>query len=156
MTETGPSVSQPKQQRPLSPHLQVYKPQLTTVLSIMHRATGIFLTLGLGLFSWWIIALADGPEAFGRVRSFAATLLGLLLVAGWMWALFFHLLTGIRHLFWDAGIGFGIPATYRSGWAIVILSLIFLVAAGAGVVLVRIGSPDSPVQEFGHSLEDKY
>ncbi len=134
MTETSPSVTRPKPQRPLSPHLQVYKPQLTSILSITHRITGVALALGLLLLAWWIVALASGPEAFARIRSLSASPPGLLLLIGWTWALFFHTLTGVRHLFWDAGYGFSIEATYRSGWAVVIGSLLLTVIT-IGLVL---------------------
>ena len=121
--------------RPLSPHLQVYKPQLTTVLSIMHRATGIALTLGLLLFAWWMIGLGLGPDRFEEAKAFLTSPLGVVIVTGWIWAWSFHLGTGIRHLFWDAGKGFSIEATYRSGWAVVIGSFLLTIAWLVWVVL---------------------
>ena len=108
--------------RPLSPHLQVYKPQLTTVLSIMHRATGIALSAGLLLFVWWLGALMQGPAAFHQLQQVIASPVGKLVLLGWTWALFYHFANGLRHLAWDGGFGFSLPATYRSGWAVVILS----------------------------------
>ena len=105
--------------RPLSPHLQIYKPQLTSVMSITHRATGIALAVGTLLLVWWIVAAAIGPEAFAHAQSFIGSWLGLLLLFGWSVALFYHLGNGIRHLFWDAGYGFEIENAYRSGWIVV-------------------------------------
>ncbi len=139
MSDTGPSdlkgVTQPRRERPLSPHLQVYKPQLTTILSITHRATGIALTIGLLLFSWWIIGLWDGKETFASVQNFLGTLVGSLMLIGWIWALFFHLCNGIRHLLWDAGYGFSLEATYRGGWVVVILPLVLTVLTMAGFMV---------------------
>jgi succinate dehydrogenase / fumarate reductase, cytochrome b subunit len=89
--------------RPLSPHLQIYRPQITSVLSISHRATGLALSLGTLLLVWWLVALARGPEAFASVQSFVGSWLGRLLLLGWTFSLFFHLANGIRHLCWDAG-----------------------------------------------------
>jgi succinate dehydrogenase / fumarate reductase, cytochrome b subunit len=102
--------------RPLSPHLQIYKFQLTSVMSITHRATGIALAVGTLLLVWWIVAAAAGPDAFASAQSFIGSWLGLLLLFGWSVSLFYHLGNGIRHLFWDAGYGFDIENAYRSGW----------------------------------------
>lgn len=115
--------------RPLSPHLQVYRPQLTTVLSILHRATGIALTAGTLLLAWWIIAAAAGAEAFETVQAFIGSWIGRLLLLGWSWALLYHLCNGIRHLFWDTGHGFELPTVYRSGWTVVIVSALLTVIA---------------------------
>ncbi len=89
--------------RPLSPHLQVYRFQWTMALSITHRITGVGLVMGTLLLSWWLIAAATGPSAFARAQAFIGSGLGLLLLFGWTWALFYHLANGIRHLVWDAG-----------------------------------------------------
>jgi len=105
--------------RPLSPHLQVYKPQLTSVLSISHRATGVALAVGTLLFVWWLAAAAAGPEAYERAQGFMGSWFGMLLLFGWSFCLFYHLCNGVRHLFWDAGYGFELPDAYRSGWAVV-------------------------------------
>src|SRR5260221_6908133 len=85
--------------RPLSPHLQIYRPQLTSVLSILHRATGILLGVGTLVLAWWVIAAAAGPDAFARVQGFLGSWLGILVLLGWTAALFYHLANGIRHLF---------------------------------------------------------
>jgi len=105
--------------RPLSPHLQVYRPQLTSVLSILHRGTGIVLTVGTLMLVCWLIAAATGPAAFNDVQSFLGSIIGRLLLFGWTFALFYHLCNGIRHLVWDTGRGFELPAAYASGWLVV-------------------------------------
>lgn len=110
--------------RPLSPHLQVYRPQLTSVLSILHRATGMALAAGTLLLVWWLIAAATGPEAFGAVQAFCQSWIGRLLLIGWTFSLFFHLCNGIRHLFWDVGYGFELGTTYASGWTVVAATIV--------------------------------
>ena len=105
--------------RPLSPHLQVYRPQITSVLSIMHRITGIGLGLGTLLLTWWLVAAATSAEAFGAVQYFIGSPIGLLLLFGWSLALFFHLFNGIRHLAWDLGLGFEKVRYHMSGWVVV-------------------------------------
>lgn len=123
--------------RPLSPHLQVYRPQLTSVLSILHRITGIALALGTLLLVYWLVALSVGPQAYAAAEGFAGSILGRLLIFGWSLALFYHLCNGIRHLFWDAGLGFELQTAYRSGWAVVVASLVLTVLAwivGYGVM----------------------
>ena len=110
-------------ERPLSPHLQIYRPQLTSVLSILHRVTGVALGVGALLFAWWLLAAAHGPGQFETVRAFMASWVGRLLLLGFTFSLFYHLCNGIRHLFWDAGRGFGLKAVYASGWLVVAASL---------------------------------
>lgn len=110
--------------RPLSPHLQVYRPQLTSILSITHRATGVALSVGTILMTWWLISLAMGPDTFAQAQHFLHSTIGLLMLAGWTWALFFHLATGIRHLAWDVGLGFSLESTYASGWVVVAASFV--------------------------------
>jgi len=106
-------------QRPLSPHLQVYRPQITSTLSILHRITGIALAVGTLLLTWWVAALASGPEAFAVAQGFIGSLFGRLLLFGWSLALFYHLCNGIRHLAWDAGYGYEIDTATRTGWLVV-------------------------------------
>jgi len=106
--------------RPLSPHLQIYRPQITSVLSITHRATGVALAVGTLLLTAWIMVLALGSDtAFLEFGAFLASPVGLVLMFGWSFAFFFHLANGVRHLFWDAGIGLELDAATRSGWAVV-------------------------------------
>jgi succinate dehydrogenase / fumarate reductase, cytochrome b subunit len=115
--------------RPLSPHLQVYRPQLTSILSITHRATGVALAVGTLLLVWWLVAAATGPEQFATVRAVIGSWFGKLVLLGWTVSLFFHLANGIRHLFWDAGYGFELRTTYASGWAAVATTIVLTVAA---------------------------
>lgn len=110
--------------RPLSPHLQVYRPQWTSVLSITHRATGMALAVGTFLLVYWIVAAASGPEAYADAQSFIGSFLGRLLLFGWSIALFYHLANGVRHLFWDAGYGFDLMTAYRSGMAVLVATVV--------------------------------
>ena len=110
-------------ERPISPHLQVYKPQLTSVLSILHRVTGVGLGVGTLLLAWWLVAAAYGPDQFDTAQAFIASWFGRLLLFGFTFSLFYHLCNGIRHLFWDAGWGFELKTVYTSGWLVVIASL---------------------------------
>jgi succinate dehydrogenase / fumarate reductase cytochrome b subunit len=114
----------PQSTRPLSPHLQIYKWQLTMTLSILHRATGIALAAGTLLIFALLVALAAAPDAYGAVRGFCASPFGLFLLAGWSWALCFHLFNGIRHLLWDTGWGFEIRRAEATGWSVVVLSFV--------------------------------
>ena len=102
--------------RPLSPHLQVYKPQLTSIMSICHRATGIALAVGTLLLVWWVVAAASGPDSFATAHGFLGSWFGMLILFGFTFALMYHLCNGIRHLFWDAGYGFELETAYKSGW----------------------------------------
>src|SRR4051812_19252980 len=107
--------------RPLSPHLQVYDMmQLTSALSISSRITGTVWGIGLVLLVWWLVAAAAGPSAFASVQWFLSSWLGLLILFGMSGAAWYHTLNGIRHLAWDAGYGYDIPTTYRSGRLVLI------------------------------------
>jgi len=110
--------------RPLSPHLQVYKPQLTSILSILHRATGIALSVGVLYLAVWVICAASGARAYEMFQSFNGSIIGRIVLGGWLYCVFYHLFNGIRHLFWDAGYGFEIKDAYRSGWLVVVVSLV--------------------------------
>jgi succinate dehydrogenase / fumarate reductase cytochrome b subunit len=107
--------------RPLSPHLQVYDMmQLTSALSISGRITGVVWSLGLLMLVWWLVATAAGPSAYASVSWFLSSFPGLLGMFGLTAAAWFHTLNGIRHLAWDAGYGYDIPTTYRSGrWVLI-------------------------------------
>ena len=109
--------------RPLSPHLQVYKPQLTSVLSILHRISGIALAVGTVLLVWWLVAASTGVDAFNTVQRFIGSWIGRLCLLGWSFALFYHLCNGIRHLFWDMGQGFELETAYKFGWGVVVVSI---------------------------------
>ena len=104
--------------RPLSPHLQVYRWQWTMAYSILHRATGIALSVGTVLLVWWLIALATGPEAFETVQGVLGSWIGRLALFGWTFAMFYHLANGIRHLVWDAGYGFDLDVAAMTGHAV--------------------------------------
>ena len=108
--------------RPLSPHLQVYRPQLTSILSISHRISGVLLSFGLFVVVAWLLALAAGPERFAAVNATLSSLPMMLAMVVWTGALFYHLLNGIRHLLWDAGWLLDLRGAYASGWTVVILA----------------------------------
>ena len=90
-----------KRPRPLSPHLQIYRPMLTMTMSIVHRITGAALYYGMLLLAWWLIAAASGPNAYATFEAFIGSLIGRLILFGYTWALIHHTLGGIRHLIWD-------------------------------------------------------
>lgn len=113
--------------RPLSPHLQVYRPQLTSVLSIMNRLTGIATSVGTLMMVWWLAASAGSPSAFGHMQGFMGSWFGMLLLFGWTGALVYHFVASLRHLAWDAGFGFELPQVYASGWASVAATVVFTV-----------------------------
>jgi len=113
----------PDTDRPLSPHLQVYRWQISMFLSILHRMTGVAMALGLLLLALWLATAATGPEAYTRLRELLTTLPGLLVLAGLVFSLFLHLSNGVRHLFWDAGLGFEKNQYHASGWVVVVASL---------------------------------
>jgi succinate dehydrogenase / fumarate reductase, cytochrome b subunit len=115
--------------RPLSPHLHIYRWQLTSVLSILHRAAGVALTVGTLLLVWWLVAAANGPDAFESAQRFLGSWLGLLLLFGWSVALFYHLCNGIRHLWWDTGRGLDLRSVYASGWAVLAGTAILTILA---------------------------
>src|SRR5580658_10426847 len=104
--------------RPLSPHLQIYRWQLTSVLSILHRMTGIALAVGAILLVAWLGSAADGPASLAKMQWFLGSWIGLLLLFGWTVALFYHLCNGIRHLVWDTGHGLDLKSVYAGGWAV--------------------------------------
>ena len=92
--------------RPLSPHLQIYKPMLTMTMSIVHRITGAALYFGMALLAWWLIAAASGPNAYSTFQSFIGSFIGQVILFGYTWALVHHMFGGIRHLIWDTLRGF--------------------------------------------------
>ncbi|MFZ5657972.1 MAG: succinate dehydrogenase, cytochrome b556 subunit [Pseudomonadota bacterium] len=115
-------------ERPLSPHLQVYRWQVQMVSSILHRATGVVLSLGSLLIAWGLVALASGAEAWADFAGFARSPVGFLVLFGWTWALAYHLLNGIRHLLQDMGIAVAVPAFVRSAWIAIVGSLVVTAA----------------------------
>jgi succinate dehydrogenase / fumarate reductase, cytochrome b subunit len=115
--------------RPLSPHLQVYKLPLLALMSITHRITGVALVLGTLLLAYWLAAAAYGPAAYARAVSLIGSPIGMLLLFGWSAALFFHLSNGIRHLFWDTGWGYELPQAYKSGRIVLVSTAVLTVLA---------------------------
>ncbi|MCP1336674.1 succinate dehydrogenase, cytochrome b556 subunit [Futiania mangrovi] len=120
--------------RPLSPHLQIYRPQLSSMPSITHRITGMANAAGLILLTWWLVAMATGAGAFDAVQWFLDSILGRIMLFGWTWALCYHFLNGIRHLVWDAGFGFEVETMERSakmviGGSVVLTLLVWIVVA---------------------------
>lgn len=120
--------------RPLSPHLQVYRPQLTSVMSISHRISGLLLSLGMVMVTAWLVALAAGPAAFAGVKAWLASPLGLGALLVWTISLFYHLLNGIRHLLWDAGWLLDLKGAYASGWATVVLTVVLTAIVWGGLL----------------------
>jgi succinate dehydrogenase / fumarate reductase, cytochrome b subunit len=122
--------------RPLSPHLQVYRWQVTMLLSILHRVTGFGLGAGALLVTWWLMAGAMGAGAFATFHAFAGSLIGRLLLFGFAWAFAFHFLNGIRHLVWDSGRGFAVKTAAASAWVVLLASFaggaLLWCAAGGG------------------------
>jgi len=125
-------------QRPLSPHLQIYKPQLTSVMSIMHRISGIALFAGLLLLSSIIITAAYSPVCYECLTTMAGKWYSQVILMCFTLAMYYHLCNGVRHLFWDMGKGLTIPAAYRSGQMVLLVTTIltaatwFLIKAGQG------------------------
>jgi len=111
-------------QRPLSPHLGVYKFMYTMTLSILHRITGVALSVGLLVFAWWLMALAHGPHAYANAVEVLRTGFFKLLLGGWALAFIYHFCNGLRHLFWDAGAGLERKQARRSGALVVIATLL--------------------------------
>jgi succinate dehydrogenase / fumarate reductase, cytochrome b subunit len=121
--------------RPLSPHLQVYKPMLTMMMSIVHRITGASLFFGSILFVWWLVAAAQSDAYFDLVQSFFGHWVGRLVLFGFTWALIHHMLGGIRHLIWDTGRGYDLPlvetmAKLNLGGSIVLTLLLWVIGYG--------------------------
>ena len=112
----------PSGNRPLSPHLQVYRPQLTSILSILHRITGVVICAGAVMMTYWIASATYGPEAFARAQWFLGSWFGRLVLLGLTGATFYHLANGIRHLAWDIGWGYEMDKLNISGWAVLIFT----------------------------------
>ncbi len=102
----APATAGARRPRPLSPHLQIYKPMLTMMMSVVHRITGAALYFGMLLLAWWLIAAASGPNAYATFQAFIGSLIGQFILFGYTWALIHHMFGGIRHLIWDTGRGF--------------------------------------------------
>ncbi len=116
--------SERRRQRPLSPHLQIYKPQINMVMSILHRITGAALYVGTLLVAWWLVAAASSPEYFSFVNGLLATWPGMIVIVGFSWALIHHLLGGLRHFIWDTGTGLDIATVDLLSWSTIVLSVL--------------------------------
>lgn len=103
-------------ERPLSPFLSVWRIQISMFLSGLHRITGVALVIGILLFAWWIIAAGAGPDAFSVVQGFVGSWIGMLMLFGWTFSLFYHLCNGIRHMLWDIGTGLTVDGIKTGGW----------------------------------------
>ena len=125
--------STPGGNRPLSPHLTVYRPQVTSVLSIFHRASGCFMALSMALIVWWFLAAATGVGYFDLVDGLMTSWIGGLIMIGSAAAFFYHLLNGLRHMWWDIGNGMEMDQVSQSGVAVLagtaVLTIILLIAA---------------------------
>ncbi len=124
---TNSPVSHPHP-RPLSPHLQIYKPTLHMMMSISHRITGLALVVGTVLVLYWLGAAARGPVSYAKATGVLTSWIGMLLIFGWSVALFYHLCNGVRHLMWDTGRGFEIAEIKKSG--------VVVLAATAGLTVI--------------------
>ncbi len=105
--------------RPLSPHLQIYRPQLTSVTSILTRITGNALIVGMLLIVWWLLAAATSEAYFNTANAVLTSWFGDLVMFGSLWALWYHTLAGIRHLIWDYAVGLEIETAEKMGWAVI-------------------------------------
>lgn len=113
--------------RPLSPHLQIYRPMLTMMMSIAHRISGASLAVGFTLLTWWLVAISMGPEAYACVADFFGSLIGRALLLLFTWALIHHMLGGIRHLIWDTGAGFSRTSIEVLAWATITGSIVLTI-----------------------------
>lgn len=122
MSDASSSSAPPS--RPLSPHLQIYKPQITSAMSILHRITGVGLSLGAIALVVWLCAAAESKEDYIAMQGFFGSTIGIVLLLGWSWALFYHLCSGLRHLMWDMGAGLDLPAVYKTGYLAIAASIV--------------------------------
>jgi succinate dehydrogenase / fumarate reductase cytochrome b subunit len=125
----------PNSNRPLSPFMigPHYKPQLTSMLSILHRATGVALAAGLALLTWFLFAVLSGEHAFSIFRDFKESFIGQVMLLGWLFSFVYHFFNGIRHLAWDMVLGLSLKVAYATGYLVVILSVITTAAIWTGV-----------------------
>ena len=117
--------------RPLSPHLQVYRLPLLALLSISHRATGVLLAAGSLALVYWLTAVASGPDAFSEAQAILGSLPGRAFLLVLTFSLFYHLSNGIRHLFWDAGLGFELRTAHASGVLVIVAAVVLTLIAWA-------------------------
>jgi succinate dehydrogenase / fumarate reductase, cytochrome b subunit len=113
--------------RPLSPHLTIYRPQMTSITSILTRITGNALLLGALLIVWWLLAAATSPEAFAVADWVLTSIFGKLMMLGSIWAIWYHTLAGVRHLIWDNAVGLELETAYKLGWFVVVGSVMMTI-----------------------------
>jgi len=131
------SPTTPARQRPLSPHLGIYRWQWTMALSILHRFTGVALAVGTLLLIYWLWAAASGPASYAHAGAFIGSWFGRLLLLGWTVALFYHLFNGIRHLLWDAGKGFELKTAWLSGMFVLAATAAATILAWVAAYMVK-------------------
>jgi succinate dehydrogenase / fumarate reductase cytochrome b subunit len=124
-------------ERPLSPHLQIYRPMLTMLMSIAHRISGVGNAVGFLLLAGWLLAISLGPEAYAQVSEFFGSILGRLLLFLFTWSLIHHMLGGIRHLIWDTGTGLDKVSIEVFAWATIIGSTVLTVLVWAAGYWLR-------------------
>jgi succinate dehydrogenase / fumarate reductase cytochrome b subunit len=124
----GVSSERRTRERPLSPHLQIYRLQINMVMSIVHRITGSALYVGSLLLAWWLLAAATSPDYFAYVNGLFATWPGMIVLAGYSWALIHHMLGGLRHFVWDTGSGLDIASVDILSWSTIVLSVLLTAA----------------------------
>ncbi len=122
-------------ERPLSPHLQVYRPQITSVLSILHRITGLALSAGMLVLVYWLVSLAGGPAAYDSAAALLATGWLKVCYAGLSFCFFYHLANGVRHLIWDIGLGFEPGQIRASGWTVLVIAFVASAAFSLAAIL---------------------
>ena len=121
-------MAEPKRvERPLSPHLQIYRPQITAVSSILTRITGNALIVAVVLGVWWLLAAATSDAYFATADAVVRSWFGKLVFLGSIWAVWYHYLAGLRHLYFDAGHGLDVPTAEKLGWACIIGSVVLTV-----------------------------
>lgn len=128
-------------ERPLSPHLQIYRPQINMVMSILHRLTGAALYFGTLILAWWLVAAATGPDYFAFVSGILGSWPGKLVLFGYTWALINHMLGGVRHFIWDTGHGFALSNVDILCWGSLAASVLLTLAVW-GVALFGLGGLD--------------
>ena len=137
MTEAEFGASGMEKRRPLSPHLQIYRPMLTMMMSIAHRITGVALYFGTLLLAWFLIAVSTGGGAYDAAAYCLNSIAGKLILFGFTWALFHHLLGGVRHIVWDFGHGFAHPQREWLAQATLVGGIVLTVAVWGIALLVR-------------------
>ena len=128
-----------KPDRPLSPHLQIYRPLINMVMSIAHRITGTALYFGALLLAWWLVAAALGPGELATVNGFLASWFGQIVLIGMLWALLHHALGGIRHFIWDVGRGYELATIDLLSWLTIVLSVVLTIIVWGIVLYARGG-----------------